>query len=245
MVEPCKALAHPLDESLLSLGWSRHYCHNLNFPCGGSAQSAKEAGKGLSFLLVCLPFPAPILISAPSLGEHPRMGALDVCPFVPVMNVSMEECVTCAHVFGQRLAAELGVPGELGPGTSACPIPTRMLPAVEKMYTFCKSFTKWRLLPNRQNQIPLGDVPPAPARQCSPPALSCSLPVRRGGAGGEQESPARHPCWRVRGTSREGEPGSTWLGVMGWVEPSCTSPALGAGIVALHQEKLMKHFGCC
>ncbi|NWX56888.1 FTCD cyclodeaminase, partial [Promerops cafer] len=43
-------------------------------------------------------------------GEHPRMGALDVCPFVPVRNVSMEECVTCARTFGQRLAAELGVP---------------------------------------------------------------------------------------------------------------------------------------
>ncbi|NXJ79468.1 FTCD cyclodeaminase, partial [Trogon melanurus] len=43
-------------------------------------------------------------------GEHPRMGALDVCPFVPVRNVSMEECVTCAHIFGQHLAAELGVP---------------------------------------------------------------------------------------------------------------------------------------
>uniref|UniRef100_A0A8C9UCT6 glutamate formimidoyltransferase n=1 Tax=Serinus canaria TaxID=9135 RepID=A0A8C9UCT6_SERCA len=43
-------------------------------------------------------------------GEHPRMGALDVCPFVPVRNVSMEECVTCAHIFRQRLAAELGVP---------------------------------------------------------------------------------------------------------------------------------------
>ncbi|XP_065525862.1 formimidoyltransferase-cyclodeaminase isoform X2 [Lathamus discolor] len=43
-------------------------------------------------------------------GEHPRMGALDVCPFVPVMNVSMEECITCAYVFGQHLAAELGVP---------------------------------------------------------------------------------------------------------------------------------------
>lgn len=40
------------------------------------------------------------------------MGALDVCPFVPVMNVSMEECVTCANIFGQRLATELGVPGK-------------------------------------------------------------------------------------------------------------------------------------
>ncbi|POI32478.1 hypothetical protein CIB84_003770 [Bambusicola thoracicus] len=43
-------------------------------------------------------------------GEHPRMGALDVCPFVPVMNISMEECVICAHIFGQRLSEELGVP---------------------------------------------------------------------------------------------------------------------------------------
>lgn len=42
------------------------------------------------------------------------MGALDVCPFVPVRNVSMEECVTCAHIFGQRLAEELSVPGECG-----------------------------------------------------------------------------------------------------------------------------------
>ncbi|XP_025963202.2 formimidoyltransferase-cyclodeaminase isoform X2 [Dromaius novaehollandiae] len=38
------------------------------------------------------------------------MGALDVCPFVPVMNVSMEECIACAYNFGQRLSIELGVP---------------------------------------------------------------------------------------------------------------------------------------
>ncbi|XP_069472147.1 formimidoyltransferase-cyclodeaminase isoform X2 [Ambystoma mexicanum] len=43
-------------------------------------------------------------------GEHPRMGALDVCPFIPVRNVSMEECVCCANRFGQKLADELGVP---------------------------------------------------------------------------------------------------------------------------------------
>ncbi|XP_071944017.1 formimidoyltransferase-cyclodeaminase-like [Antedon mediterranea] len=43
-------------------------------------------------------------------GEHPRMGALDVCPFVPVANVTMEECVECANNFGKRLAAELNVP---------------------------------------------------------------------------------------------------------------------------------------
>lgn len=43
-------------------------------------------------------------------GEHPRMGALDVCPFIPVRGVSVEECVGVAKVFGQRLAEEVGVP---------------------------------------------------------------------------------------------------------------------------------------
>jgi len=43
-------------------------------------------------------------------GEHPRMGALDVCPFVPVANVTMEECVALAKEFGRRCAEELGVP---------------------------------------------------------------------------------------------------------------------------------------
>lgn len=42
------------------------------------------------------------------------MGALDVCPFIPVQNVSMEECVECAKEFGEKLALELGVPGISG-----------------------------------------------------------------------------------------------------------------------------------
>jgi glutamate formiminotransferase/formiminotetrahydrofolate cyclodeaminase len=43
-------------------------------------------------------------------GEHPRMGAVDVVPFVPVANVTMEECVECAKRFGKRAGEELGVP---------------------------------------------------------------------------------------------------------------------------------------
>ena len=43
-------------------------------------------------------------------GAHPRLGALDVCPFVPVKNASMEDCVSCSKAFGQRLSQELGVP---------------------------------------------------------------------------------------------------------------------------------------
>ena len=43
-------------------------------------------------------------------GEHPRMGAMDVCPFVPVANVTMEECVEISKKFAERAAAELEVP---------------------------------------------------------------------------------------------------------------------------------------
>ena len=43
-------------------------------------------------------------------GEHPRMGALDVCPFVPVANVSMAECVAVSRDFAKRAAEELRVP---------------------------------------------------------------------------------------------------------------------------------------
>lgn len=43
------------------------------------------------------------------------MGALDVCPFIPIRGVGMDECVLCAQAFGQRLAEELGVPGECPP----------------------------------------------------------------------------------------------------------------------------------
>jgi glutamate formiminotransferase/formiminotetrahydrofolate cyclodeaminase len=43
-------------------------------------------------------------------GEHPRVGAMDVCPFVPVSGVTMDDCVACANALGERLAAELDVP---------------------------------------------------------------------------------------------------------------------------------------
>jgi len=43
-------------------------------------------------------------------GEHPRMGACDVCPFVPVSDVSIEECVEMARKLGKRVAEELKVP---------------------------------------------------------------------------------------------------------------------------------------
>ncbi len=43
-------------------------------------------------------------------GAHSRIGATDVCPFVPVSGVSMEDCVELAHKLGERVARELGIP---------------------------------------------------------------------------------------------------------------------------------------
>ncbi len=43
-------------------------------------------------------------------GEHPRIGATDVVPFVPVSGATMEECVRLAHRFGKRVGEDLGIP---------------------------------------------------------------------------------------------------------------------------------------
>jgi glutamate formiminotransferase len=43
-------------------------------------------------------------------GEHPRMGATDVVPFVPIRDVTMEDCVAIARRLGERVGRELGIP---------------------------------------------------------------------------------------------------------------------------------------
>ncbi|MBC8005444.1 MAG: glutamate formimidoyltransferase [Verrucomicrobia bacterium] len=42
-------------------------------------------------------------------GEHPRFGAIDVCPLVPIANISMEETVVYARMLAQRMGEELGI----------------------------------------------------------------------------------------------------------------------------------------
>jgi glutamate formiminotransferase/formiminotetrahydrofolate cyclodeaminase len=43
-------------------------------------------------------------------GEHPRMGATDVCPLVPISGISLEETAELARVLGERVGRELGIP---------------------------------------------------------------------------------------------------------------------------------------
>jgi len=64
-------------------------------------------------------------------GEHPRMGATDVVPFIPISGVSMEECVALAQRLGERIGAELEIPVYLYAKAATRP-ERESLPAVRK-----------------------------------------------------------------------------------------------------------------
>lgn len=44
-------------------------------------------------------------------GEHPRFGATDVCPLVPISGITLEETAVYAHQLGEKVGKELGIPG--------------------------------------------------------------------------------------------------------------------------------------
>lgn len=53
---------------------------------------------------------AEVIDMAKHKGAHSRIGATDVCPFVPVSGVTMADCIKLAHELGERVARELGIP---------------------------------------------------------------------------------------------------------------------------------------
>ena len=59
-------------------------------------------------------------------GEHPRMGALDVCPFVPIKDVSMDEAKELAERVGKRIAEEADVPVFLYEDSASAPNRTNL-----------------------------------------------------------------------------------------------------------------------
>lgn len=52
---------------------------------------------------------AQLIDMATHSGEHPRMGATDVCPFVPLQGTTMEDCAALARTLGERVGKELGI----------------------------------------------------------------------------------------------------------------------------------------
>ncbi|HKP51170.1 MAG TPA: glutamate formimidoyltransferase [Chloroflexia bacterium] len=54
-------------------------------------------------------------------GEHPRIGAMDVVPFIPISGMTMQEAVEIANQVGKRIAEELGVPVYLYSAAASTP----------------------------------------------------------------------------------------------------------------------------
>ena len=70
----------------------------------GDPQSAKKAA------FACCAKAAQLIDMEKHKGGHPRVGATDVIPFIPVADVTMEECVTLAHELGKEIAEKLSIP---------------------------------------------------------------------------------------------------------------------------------------
>jgi glutamate formiminotransferase/glutamate formiminotransferase/formiminotetrahydrofolate cyclodeaminase len=64
-------------------------------------------------------------------GVHPRIGAADVVPFVPIQNVGMDECIRLAHAVGQKVGARLGIPAFLYEQAASDPV-RRPLESIRK-----------------------------------------------------------------------------------------------------------------
>ena len=59
-------------------------------------------------------------------GEHPRMGATDVCPLIPIRNITLEECASWARHLGKRVGEELHIPVYLYEAAATTPQRTRL-----------------------------------------------------------------------------------------------------------------------
>lgn len=83
------------------VGWG---AHRTVFTFAGLAKAVLEA----AFRLFCAAQQA--IDMQQHRGTHPRMGAVDVCPFVPVQGCDLAFCADLARQLGQRVGEELGIP---------------------------------------------------------------------------------------------------------------------------------------
>lgn len=75
-------------------------------------------------------------------GAHPRMGAIDVIPFTPIKNITMEECVELSHSFAKRFNEILGVPVFFYEEASVRPDRTRLEQVRKGQYEALKELVK-------------------------------------------------------------------------------------------------------
>lgn len=71
---------------------------------------AGEPGPVMDAAVACVSKAKELIDMTKHSGAHPRMGATDVCPLVPVSNITMEECVKLAKELGKRINEATGIP---------------------------------------------------------------------------------------------------------------------------------------
>lgn len=87
------------------LDWSSDADHNRSvITFVGTAQGVEKAA-----FAVCQKA-AELIDMTTHTGEHPRMGATDVIPFIPIQGITMDDCVALANRVGKRIGEELGIP---------------------------------------------------------------------------------------------------------------------------------------
>src|SRR5215471_306621 len=87
------------------LDFSSDASHNRSvFTFAGDAAAVKAA------VLAIYERAVPAIDLRSHAGEHPRLGAVDVVPFVPIEGVTMNDCVTLAKEVGAAVASRFGVP---------------------------------------------------------------------------------------------------------------------------------------
>jgi glutamate formiminotransferase len=94
---------------------SEDYYNRLVVSFVGDRKSVLEAALKMAFKAV------ELIDMNKHKGQHPCIGAVDVVPFIPVKNVTMEDCVELAKNFGKTLAEKCGVPVYLYGAASAKP----------------------------------------------------------------------------------------------------------------------------
>jgi len=80
------------------------YYNRLVVSFFGNKKSVLEAALNMSFKAV------ELIDMRLHKGQHPRVGAVDIVPFLPIKNVIMEDCIEFARKFGKTLAEKCGVP---------------------------------------------------------------------------------------------------------------------------------------
>ncbi len=86
----------------------------------GSPQGVEEAA------FVAIKKASELIDMSKHKGAHARMGATDVCPFVPVSGVTMEECIEISKKVGKRVGEELGIPVFLYANSASIPARKRL-----------------------------------------------------------------------------------------------------------------------